>query len=69
MVPISIGYGVAGMVAFDVIGLLFRLRLFDHAAHLGGAAFGYFYYYYGSHSWETVKAQIRTAKAKHLRTG
>jgi rhomboid-like protein len=68
MVPISIGYGVAGMVAFDIIGLLFRLKLFDHAAHLGGAAFGYFYYYNGSDIWEAVKARIRTYKAKYLRT-
>ena len=66
MVPISIGYGVAGMVAFDIVGLVFRLRIFDHAAHLGGAAFGYFYYFYGNDIWEACKAYIRAARSKYM---
>ncbi|CAD6189192.1 unnamed protein product [Caenorhabditis auriculariae] len=32
-----------GMIAFDLAGLIFRFRMFDHAAHLGGALFGIFY--------------------------
>lgn len=66
MVPIPIGYGVAGMVAFDALGLIFRWRIFDHAAHLGGAAFGYLYYYYGNDLWETCKAYIRANRSRFL---
>ncbi|KRZ62237.1 Presenilins-associated rhomboid-like protein, mitochondrial [Trichinella nativa] len=32
------------VVGFDVAGLLFRWRLFDHAAHLGGSFFGILFY-------------------------
>ncbi len=28
------------MVALDTLGILFRWRLFDHWAHLGGTGFG-----------------------------
>lgn len=31
---------VIGIIVFDLCGLLFRFRLFDHAAHLGGSLFG-----------------------------
>lgn len=31
---------VYGLVAFDLLGLIFRFRMFDHAAHLGGTLFG-----------------------------
>lgn len=31
---------VYGIIAFDLLGLLLRFRLFDHAAHLGGSLFG-----------------------------
>ncbi|CAI5437888.1 unnamed protein product [Caenorhabditis angaria] len=44
---------VYGIIAFDFIGLLLRFRLFDHAAHLGGALFGVAYALYGqTHIWE-----------------
>lgn len=33
-------------------------RLFDHYAHLGGAAFGAMYYYYGLEWWSTVKRVV-----------
>lgn len=66
MIPIQIGYGVAGMVVLDTLGLLFRWRIFDHAAHLGGAAFGYLYYYYGNDLWEACKAYIRAARYQYL---
>jgi len=29
-----------GAIGLDVAGLLFRWKLFDHAAHLGGSLFG-----------------------------
>ncbi|KRZ05909.1 Presenilins-associated rhomboid-like protein, mitochondrial [Trichinella zimbabwensis] len=40
------------VVGFDVAGLLFRWRLFDHAAHLGGSFFGILYAMYGEALWE-----------------
>ncbi|CAD6190359.1 unnamed protein product [Caenorhabditis auriculariae] len=35
------------ILLFDTAGLIFRFRVFDHAAHLGGALFGVFYALYG----------------------
>eukprot|EP00474_Spongospora_subterranea_P002489 CRZ02947.1 hypothetical protein [Spongospora subterranea] len=35
--------GVAGLAAFDSLGVILGWRVFDHAAHLGGLAFGYLY--------------------------
>ncbi|GMT32570.1 hypothetical protein PFISCL1PPCAC_23867, partial [Pristionchus fissidentatus] len=38
---------VIGLVLFDLAGLIFKFRMFDHAAHLGGALFGIAYAYWG----------------------
>lgn len=38
---------VIGLILFDLAGLLFRFKMFDHAAHLGGALFGVAYAKYG----------------------
>ncbi|KAI1723487.1 rhomboid family domain-containing protein [Ditylenchus destructor] len=38
---------VYGIIIFDLMGLLFKFKLFDHAAHLGGAIFGWLYAQYG----------------------
>lgn len=38
---------IKAIMCLDVAGIIFRWRLFDHAAHLGGAAFGLFWSYYG----------------------
>lgn len=35
------------VLCLDLAGIIFKWRLFDHAAHLGGAAFGIFWSYYG----------------------
>ncbi|CAI4224568.1 unnamed protein product [Auanema sp. JU1783] len=44
---------IYGVLLFDILGLVFRFRLFDHAAHLGGTLFGMFYAMYGEHLiWE-----------------
>lgn len=51
-----IQYGVGGLVAMDIIGALRGWRLFDHYAHLGGAAFGLFYWSYGAHWWDNLRA-------------
>ncbi|KAI0272754.1 hypothetical protein BC834DRAFT_817520 [Gloeopeniophorella convolvens] len=51
----SIQYGVGGLVLLDCIGVLRGWRLFDHYAHLGGAAFGALYYTYGMRMWDAVR--------------
>lgn len=43
---------IQGIMCFDFLGLLLRWKLFDHAAHLGGALVGLFWSYYGqNHLW------------------
>ncbi|CAL1715584.1 unnamed protein product [Somion occarium] len=54
--PIPIQLGVGGLMAIDIIGALRGWRLFDHWAHLGGAAFGVLYYHYGMKVWDTFRA-------------
>jgi len=53
--PISIQWGVGGMLFLDTIGILRGWRLFDHWAHLGGAAFGVAYYAYGPAFWQRAR--------------
>jgi len=49
--------GLKGLVLFDTLGLLLGWRLFDHAAHLGGALFGILWYHWGQrHIWANRKA-------------
>jgi rhomboid-like protein len=46
------GNAIQAIMAFDLAGIIFRWRLFDHAAHLGGACFGLFWSIYGQrHLW------------------
>uniref|UniRef100_A0A3B5AMJ6 rhomboid protease n=1 Tax=Stegastes partitus TaxID=144197 RepID=A0A3B5AMJ6_9TELE len=47
MVTITAGNVLKALVAVDAAGLLMGWRLFDHAAHLGGALFGVWYVAYG----------------------
>ncbi|XP_030630358.1 presenilin-associated rhomboid-like protein A, mitochondrial [Chanos chanos] len=47
MITFTAGNALKGLVALDTIGLLLGWRLFDHAAHLGGALFGVWYIAYG----------------------
>jgi len=56
--PINIQYGVGGLMLLDVTGIIRGWRLFDHWAHLGGAAFGIFYYFYGPHYWRRLRQDI-----------
>lgn len=56
-----IKYGVAGLLALDVVGLVRGWRLFDHVAHLGGAFFGFAYYQYGLRFWAAVKQWVAKA--------
>ncbi|GBE86152.1 Uncharacterized protein SCP_0900290 [Sparassis crispa] len=48
-------WGVGGMVVMDVMGVLRGWALFDHYAHLGGAAFGALYFMYGPSVWESFR--------------
>jgi len=53
--PLPIQWGLGALLAVDVLGLLRGWRLFNHWAHLGGAAFGAFYWEYGPVIWEVVR--------------
>ncbi|KAK2465684.1 hypothetical protein APHAL10511_002228 [Amanita phalloides] len=53
--PIPIQWGVSGLVALDIVGVMRGWRLFDHWAHLGGAAFGLAYYHYGPAYWHWMR--------------
>ncbi|XP_072220691.1 presenilin-associated rhomboid-like protein A, mitochondrial [Leuresthes tenuis] len=47
MVSFTAGNALKALVAIDTAGLVLGWRLFDHAAHLGGALFGIWYVAYG----------------------
>nr|CDI55753.1 integral membrane protease of the rhomboid family [Melanopsichium pennsylvanicum 4] len=57
-ITFPIRVGVAGLMAADIAGILLRWRMFDHWAHLGGAAFGFIYWYLGAKSWEALKTLL-----------
>lgn len=66
MFSFPIGAGVGCMVAADVLGVLRGWKAFDHVAHLGGAAFGYGYWYYGNEVWERARREAMAIQ-KRLR--
>nr|CAG4637083.1 EOG090X07NR [Ceriodaphnia reticulata] len=39
--------GLKALLCMDTVGLIMRWKLFDHAAHLGGALFGLFWSHWG----------------------
>uniref|UniRef100_A0A8P4GQ80 rhomboid protease n=1 Tax=Dicentrarchus labrax TaxID=13489 RepID=A0A8P4GQ80_DICLA len=47
MVTFTAGSALKALIAIDTAGLIVGWRLFDHAAHLGGALFGIWYVSYG----------------------
>ncbi|XP_071386932.1 presenilin-associated rhomboid-like protein A, mitochondrial isoform X2 [Centroberyx affinis] len=47
MVTFTAGNALKALIAIDTAGLILGWRLFDHAAHLGGALFGVWYVAYG----------------------
>ena len=53
--PIPIGLATSALVAVDVIGLVRGWRMFDHAAHLAGAAMGAGWYFAGHAVFEQVR--------------
>lgn len=48
MYTFSAGAAIKVIMGIDLAGVLLGWRIFDHAAHLGGALFGIFWAYYGS---------------------
>ncbi|XP_055697019.1 presenilins-associated rhomboid-like protein, mitochondrial [Phlebotomus papatasi] len=48
MFTFSAGTAIKCIMGLDMAGLVMGWKIFDHAAHLGGALFGLFWYYYGS---------------------
>lgn len=65
-VSVPIGVGLAGIVAVDVAGVLFRWKMFDHWAHLGGAAFGALYWYAGGVDvWRQLKSWLAQSFRLH----
>ncbi|KAG2346696.1 hypothetical protein BDR05DRAFT_958846 [Suillus weaverae] len=58
-VSIPIQAGVSGLVMLDMIGILRGWRMFDHYAHLGGAAFGAIYYMYGPQWWAFMRGEYQ----------
>lgn len=51
--PIKWGFG--SLVLLDVLGAVRGWQVFDHVAHLGGAAFGFVYYFVGPTIWSTCR--------------
>lgn len=46
------------VVAFDILGIVMGWRLFDHAGHLGGVVFGWWYAVYGVHLWRKYQKPV-----------
>ena len=46
------------LIGFDLAGIIFRFRLFDHGAHLSGTFLGMFYGKYGEEMWIKQKKKI-----------
>lgn len=40
----NIQYGVIGIAALDLLGVILKWKTFDHVAHLAGLAFGFLFY-------------------------
>jgi rhomboid-like protein len=51
-------------VGLDVLGLLFKWKSFDHAAHLSGAAIGWLYAMYGMPAWSDVQLYLYKLRTK-----
>ncbi|KAH7878895.1 hypothetical protein F5051DRAFT_409881 [Lentinula edodes] len=54
--PIGIQTAALGILTLDMIGIYRGWRMLDHWAHLGGAAFGALYFYYGPSVWSHTRA-------------
>uniref|UniRef100_A0A8D8ZUP4 rhomboid protease n=1 Tax=Cacopsylla melanoneura TaxID=428564 RepID=A0A8D8ZUP4_9HEMI len=54
---------IGGLVLLDTLGVLFKWKLFDHAAHLGGALFGIAYAKWGDDLWRSRTRVVEQWKA------
>nr|CAG4638509.1 EOG090X07NR [Cyclestheria hislopi] len=50
--------GLKALIAFDTLGLLLKWKLFDHAAHLGGALFGLVWCHWGQQQFWDRREKI-----------
>lgn len=48
-----------GLIALDVLNLIFGFVRLDSAAHLSGAFFGYLYYWYGHALFKRMRVQLK----------
>lgn len=48
----SAGSAIKVIMGLDLAGIMLGWKVFDHAAHLGGAVFGVFWAYYGHEVWQ-----------------
>lgn len=62
-VRFSAEHAIQGIVLLDTLGVLFRWKVFDHAAHLGGALFGILYAKYGDSLWRQRSGVVQYWKA------
>ncbi|GAA5849720.1 hypothetical protein JCM8547_000542 [Rhodosporidiobolus lusitaniae] len=62
--PIPIGAATGAMVAMDLTGLIAGWRMFDHAAHLAGAAAGALYWWKGHELFEKLRASMRSGEGR-----
>ncbi|KAL9559419.1 hypothetical protein MBANPS3_000434 [Mucor bainieri] len=62
-IPFKITYAVPALLTLDAAGILMRWRMFDHFAHLGGAALGVAYMQFGpNHMWPYMIHTVRDLK-------
>lgn len=62
---VGIQDGVRYMIYFDLFGLVTGLTKLNHLAHLGGAAFGYWWYCHGERLWQAVRESYTQFEARH----
>lgn len=46
------------LIGFDFLGLVLGWRVLDHAAHLGGALYGWLYTNYGYQWWSKIQTSL-----------
>ncbi|CAA9994534.1 unnamed protein product [Nesidiocoris tenuis] len=68
MFTFKAGVALKAVMAFDAAGILFGFKLFDHAAHLGGALFGVFWAEYGNSCMQYQRQHLLPIWHK-IRTG
>ncbi|CEP12348.1 hypothetical protein [Parasitella parasitica] len=62
-IPFKISYAVPALLTVDVAGILMRWRMFDHFAHIGGAALGVAYMQFGpNYVWPYMLKTVRDMK-------